>query len=86
MCEDVTEKDLRDAIEEGFDEMQTLKRYSTMPMDPCQGKMCLKASVGICAQHTGRTIEETGTTTPPAPSWPGWGTGRLHWPGDFCTS
>ena len=62
-CEDVTEKDLHDAIAEGFDEMQTLKRYSTVSMGPCQGKMCLKASIGIRANATNRSIEETGTTT-----------------------
>ena len=62
-CEDVTEKDIRDAIAEGFDEMQTLKRYSTLAMGPCQGKMCLKSAIKICAGATGHSIGETGTTT-----------------------
>ena len=70
ICEDVTEKDLHDAVAEGFDEMQTLKRYSTTSMGPCQGKMCLKASIAICSQLTGRTIDETGTTTARPPIRP----------------
>ena len=69
-CEDVTPKDLRQAIEEGFDEMQTLKRYSTISMGPCQGKMCLKSSVELCARYTGQTIEDTGTTTSRPPLRP----------------
>ena len=69
-CEDVTEKDLHDAVAEGFDDMQTLKRYSTDSMGPCQGKMCLKATIGICAEATDRNIEETGTTTSRPPIQP----------------
>ena len=70
VCEDVTEKDLHDAIHEGFDDIQTLKRYSTLSMGPCQGKMCLKACVDICAAETGRTVDETGSTTPRPPLRP----------------
>ena len=70
ICEDVTEKDLHDAISEGFDEMQTLKRYSTLSMGPCQGRMCLKASIEVAAARTGRSIEETGTTTSRPPIRP----------------
>ena len=69
-CEDVTEKDLHQAIEEGFDEMQTLKRYSTLSMGPCQGKMCLAASINICSRQTGRNVQDTGTTTSRPPLRP----------------
>jgi sarcosine oxidase, subunit alpha len=63
VCEDVTDKDVRDAVDEGFDNIETLKRYSTISMGPCQGKMCQMAAISICAEQTSRTIEETGTTT-----------------------
>ena len=63
VCEDVTEKDVCDAVAEGFDNIETLKRYSTVSMGPCQGKMCQMAAIAICAHQTSRTIEETGTTT-----------------------
>ncbi len=62
-CEDVTLKDVQQAVEEGFDHIETLKRYTTVTMGPCQGKMCAMNSVAACAHATGRSIAETGTTT-----------------------
>ena len=70
ICEDITTKDITDAIGEGFDDIQMLKRYSTATMGPCQGKMCLKSLVGLCAQRTGRSIGETGVTTSRPPLQP----------------
>ena len=69
-CEDVTVKDISQAIEEGFEDIQMLKRYSTATIGPCQAKMCLKALVGLCAQQTGRTIGDTGGTTARPPVQP----------------
>ncbi len=69
-CEDVTVKDIAQAVEEGFDDIQILKRYSTATMGPCQGKMCLKSLMGLCAQQTGRTISDTGGTTARPPVQP----------------
>ena len=70
VCEDVTEKDLQRAIYEGFEDVQSLKRYSTVTMGPCQGKMCSKSFVGITARETERSISETGATTPRPPIQP----------------
>lgn len=69
-CEDVTEKDLADAVAEGFDHIETLKRYTTVSMGPCQGKMCRLASSGICSALTGRSVSETGATTARPPVKP----------------
>ncbi len=69
-CEDVTEKDICDAIKEGFEDIEPLKRYSTLSMGPCQGKMCLKASIAIAAEQTGRSLQDTGTTTSRPPIHP----------------
>jgi sarcosine oxidase subunit alpha len=72
VCEDVAEKDLAYAVAEGFEEIETLKRYSTTTMGPCQGKMCSMTSIAICARETGRTMAETGRTVsrPPYLSTP----------------
>lgn len=70
LCEDVTEADLCDGVAEGFNEIELLKRYSTVSMGPCQGKMCAMTSIGICARETGRSIAETGTTTARPPIQP----------------
>src|SRR5258706_5815479 len=69
-CSDVTTQDLHDGVAEGFGQIETLKRYTTVTMGPCQGKMCQLPAIGICARETGRTMQQTGTTTarPPNPS------------------
>jgi sarcosine oxidase subunit alpha len=69
-CEDVTVKDLGQAIAEGFDGIETLKRYTTVNMGPCQGKMCGQTAVEICARATGREIDAVGTTTSRPPVVP----------------
>ena len=38
--------DLRDGVSEGFDHIETLKRYTTTTMGPCQGRMCQLAGIG----------------------------------------
>ena len=69
LCEDVTTRDLRAAVREGFDHIETLKRYTTVSMGPCQGRMCQISAIGVCARETGRSMGETGVTTsrPPNP-------------------
>jgi sarcosine oxidase, subunit alpha len=43
LCEDVTMHDLEQAWSEGFRDVETLKRYTTTTMGPCQGAMCGRA-------------------------------------------
>lgn len=69
-CEDVTKKDLDISIAEGYDSIELLKRYSTISMGPCQGKMCSLNTVHLCARTNGQTIERTGTTTARPPMTP----------------
>ena len=68
-CEDVSAHDVEQAIDEGFTDVQTLKRYSTVTMGPCQGKMCGRVLAGICAAHAGpqqaSTRADTYTTSRP---------------------
>ena len=69
-CEDITAGDIEQAVQEGFDDIQTLKRYSTVTMGPCQGKMCHAAVAAICARATGRSVDEVGSTTSRPPIQP----------------
>ncbi len=62
-CEDVTSKDLSQAVKEGFTDIQILKRYSTITMGPCQGKMCLTNFLLESSIETGSTQSELGLTT-----------------------
>ncbi len=61
--EDLQLKDLERAAAEGFDNIELLKRYSTVGMGPSQGKHANMNAVRILARLTGRDIDETGTTT-----------------------
>jgi len=59
---DVTVKDLTLARREGFHAVEHLKRYTTLGMATDQGKTSNVLGLAIMAEHTGRTIAETGTT------------------------
>jgi sarcosine oxidase subunit alpha len=68
LCEDVTDKDVRRAIREGFDSIELAKRYTTVTMGPCQGKLCQLPSVRLYAKLT-RTGEAAIGTTTARPPW-----------------
>ncbi|MCP4426833.1 MAG: aminomethyltransferase, partial [Chloroflexi bacterium] len=68
--EDVTDKELKDAIAEGYDSMQLLKRYSTISMGPSQGKWASVNTIHLTADVNGQSIAETGTTTARPPVRP----------------
>jgi sarcosine oxidase subunit alpha len=61
--EDVTAKDLRAAVAEGYDSLELAKRFTTATMGPVQGKLEAVNTVAIVAAATGASIGETGTTT-----------------------
>jgi sarcosine oxidase subunit alpha len=69
-CEDVMTKDVLQGVDEGFQDIQILKRYSTMTMGPCQGKMCHKRFAEIISQQTGQSPDEIGSTTARPPVQP----------------
>ncbi len=69
-CEDVTDVDLQTAIVEGYDSIELLKRYSTISMGPCQGRMCSMNAVHLCARANGKQVRETGRTTSRPPVEP----------------
>ena len=58
LCEDVTTHEIRAAIREGFDQIETLKRYTTVSMGPCQGRYVPAfLDCGLCQRdrpHHGR--------------------------------
>lgn len=61
--EDITSDDLQSAVDEGYDSVELVKRFTTVTMGPLQGKIELMNFIAIVAQATGKTIGETGTTT-----------------------
>ena len=60
---DVTVKDIQQAVQENFKSVEHMKRYTTQGMAIDQGKNSNVASLAILADATGQGIPETGTTT-----------------------
>ncbi|MDD3353008.1 glycine cleavage T C-terminal barrel domain-containing protein, partial [Zoogloea sp.] len=61
--EDLQLKDFRNAIQEGFDNIELLKRFSTNGMGPSQGKHSNMNGLRILARLTGKEPQQVGTTT-----------------------
>ncbi len=61
--EDLHLADLVNAHQEGYDNIELLKRYTTLGMGPSQGKLANMNGVRVLAQLNGKSINETGTTT-----------------------
>ncbi len=68
LCEDVTAKDIKLSVEEGYDSIELSKRYTTVTMGPCQGRMCQLTAIRLMAKETGQSLAEVGTTTA-RPPW-----------------
>lgn len=68
--EDLQVKDIRNAVEEGYGELELVKRFSTVGMGPSQGRHSALATARIVARATGRTVAEVGVTTSRPPFGP----------------
>lgn len=55
---DISDADIAQAVEEGFDHIETLKRYTAVLMGPCEGKVCAMNVLREFARLTGKTVEE----------------------------
>ncbi|PPR42575.1 MAG: hypothetical protein CFH24_00434, partial [Alphaproteobacteria bacterium MarineAlpha6_Bin2] len=62
-CEDVLVKDVQTAIHEGYSDIETLKRYTTVTMGPCQGEMCQNTFAKVCSNATNVDVSTVGLTT-----------------------
>ncbi len=61
-CEDVSVKDIRDAVERGHRDLESVKRYTGFGTGVCQGKQC----VAVCA----KAIVDAGGEAPIQPMTP----------------
>lgn len=61
--EDLQLIDLHNAVQEGFDNIELLKRFSTVGMGPSQGKHSNMNALRILARLTGKEPQQVGTTT-----------------------
>jgi sarcosine oxidase subunit alpha len=66
--EDLTIADLRNAVSEGFDSIELVKRFSTVGMGPSQGRTAHVNAVRLVAHALGQPVEgaRASTNRPPA--------------------
>ena len=61
--EDIQVCDIANAVAEGFDDIELVKRFSTLGMGPSQGRHSALSGARLAARALGRPVGETGTTT-----------------------
>jgi len=57
-CENVTLEDIEKAIEEGYTDIESLKRKLRIGMGPCQGRTCIPLVIRILARKLRKKPEE----------------------------
>src|SRR5262249_32192058 len=65
-CEDVTLDDVGHAIDKGYRDIESIKRYTGFGTGLCQGKSCLSAAARVLARRTAATPAAT-LPFPPRP-------------------
>ena len=56
-CRDVTLKEVEDAIDEGYDSLELIKRKTRISTGTCQGRTCIQLVQRILARKTGKDVE-----------------------------
>lgn len=66
-CEDLTLEDVEKAIDEGYTDLEELRKKLRIGMGPCQGRVCLPIVMRILERRTGKKIPKTSipTSRPP---------------------
>ncbi len=57
-CLDITVEDVEKAIEMGYTDFESLRRYLGIGFGPCQGRHCYPIVLRILAEKTGRKLED----------------------------
>jgi bacterioferritin-associated ferredoxin len=57
-CEDLTQEEIEQAIDEGYTTLEELKCKLRLGMGPCQGRSCLSLARRILCQKTDKKTEE----------------------------
>lgn len=57
-CSDVTLKEIRDLIKQGYTSLEEIKRITRAGMGPCQGRTCGQLIQREIAKYTGQSLEE----------------------------
>jgi NAD(P)H-nitrite reductase large subunit len=57
-CEDISEEDVIQAIDEGYTDIEELRKKLRIGMGPCQGRVCIQLVTRILERKTGKKISE----------------------------
>lgn len=57
-CEDITIKELRELIKDGYTTLDEIKRASRMGMGPCRGNVCLELAAREICKMTDKKMED----------------------------
>ena len=57
-CEDLTEDDVIKAIDEGYTDLEELRKKLRIGMGPCQGRVCIQLVMKILEKKTGENISK----------------------------
>lgn len=57
-CNDVTLEELVEAVKQGIDDFELLRKYLRIGFGPCQGRSCLSIAARIFFRLTGKPISE----------------------------
>ncbi len=55
-CEDISEEDVIHAIDEGYTDIEELRKKLRIGMGPCQGRVCIQLVARILEKKTGKKI------------------------------
>lgn len=69
-CEDLTEEEILQAIDEGYTTLEELKCKLRLGMGPCQGRGCLSLARRLLCQKTDKKIMEIKLPASRPPSTP----------------
>jgi len=66
-CEDITKEDVLKAIEEGYTDLEELRKKLRIGMGPCQGRVCVQIVLKILEKKTGKKTRKFSipTSRPP---------------------
>jgi NAD(P)H-nitrite reductase large subunit len=55
-CEDISEEDVLSAIDEGYTDIEELRKKLRIGMGPCQGRVCIQLVARILEKKTGKKV------------------------------
>jgi len=55
-CEDISEEDVIQAIDEGYTDIEELRKKLRIGMGPCQGRVCIQLVARILERKTGKKL------------------------------